>query len=388
MEIKMIHTMTEFMEMEELWASLIERMESPDIFDTWEWAYTCFNHMVDKDAKLFLMLVIDQGKGIGLAPFCLVRRRVGLLTVKVLQPINYGTAAYSRLYLDKHYNSNSVVKLFIEELNRHKEQWDVLELRNFNTKDHITYLIQQFFGSKFIVHRDESKLTSCVNFSCYSPLKLNAGEIKKIEQREKKLHRDYQVNVMLDQPFSERIWERMTELHKAKWEGSMFLNQSFLDFCDRLLPILDRKDQLGFSYIEIDGEIEAVSWTLYMNKKAYCEITNYSKQYAHYGIGLILTKQVLTYLHEQGMEEYDFLHGSETYKFYWADTIRRNYDFYIYNNGKQRYYLNTYMGLKLAAKQSKLLRRMNEWVYLKVKSRRVHPRKQVKAIERGEEVSC
>jgi CelD/BcsL family acetyltransferase involved in cellulose biosynthesis len=355
---EVITTFDQLSQISDDWTDLLQRMENVDIFDTWEWTAACLETMLKPEAPLFIVTVRDHNQLVGIAPLCLYTKKVGFLKIRTLKFINYGTAAYSSCYLHKDYNYNSLMKLIVQELSKHRSDWDYLELKNFNSKNKAALLTWELLGNIYNTYVEEGQVNTYINYKRYSPMMMNKRKLKEIEAKEKKLLREHQVNIVINQSYEERLWIRHAELHREKWGDGLFHHSSYVNFMNKLLPSLDGQQRLSYSYLEIDGQIQAINLCFFLNEKVYGQLMSYSPDYSKWGIGLILSKQLVDYFHREGKEEYDFLNGSEPYKFYWTDSTRMNYNLYACNHNSKKALLSFYTQLKLYAGKLRSERRV------------------------------
>lgn len=347
-----VTTREQFNKLQPHWEALIAQARCPELFDTWEWSAACLDSVHAGDERLFIITVQDGERYAGIAPFRLVNRKIGGVSVRTLQFIHYGLAVYGNLYLDQRYGVRTILNHVINELKQQRRKWDYIEMLNLNSSQQIVYMAHYMFHEAFSAKLVDSELSSSIQFKSYSEELLNRKEIRNIESRQKKLFKQFEARIVIDECYKPSHWERMVELYSDKWGG---MDPEFRSFCETLFPLLDNKGRIGFSYIEINGRIEAINVTQRMNNKIYGQLTNYSVEYAKWGLSVMLIHNMVEHFRQEGIEELDFLHGVQPYKFNWTNSWCRNSHLFIFNSNATGIYLSFYMWIKMILKESTTL---------------------------------
>jgi|GEM_PF-1017061 len=348
MNARIVSTRAEFKLLEEDWNALTDSMESCDPYDTFDWVEGSLNHVHPPRLKLFIVVVYDEAKCVAIAPLQVVTESRAFVKTKVLRPLNENQTPYCGFCLHKEYSEIALLKEIMEALEERRGEWDLLHLTDLNTKSNMTFLVEKLWGDHYKTYAHKSMITPYLNFKNY-PCKINKRQIREIERKERKLCKEHEVSIRIDQPYSQAVWDRLVELNVEKWEKtSKFLSAGNRRFYESLAAEW-RKGRLSFSYIEIDGRIEAISVCVVFNRNVYGKFMNYAPEFARRSIGLILTNRLLHYMHEQGMEECDFEDGTQAYKFYWTDTVRNNYHIQVVNNNGKKLWLVVQISLRTMA---------------------------------------
>lgn len=314
------------------WKELIEHLEHPEIFATWEWMSAYLHHMLNPTAQLFVVVVTDQDRWVALAPLCIVPQKLKWRSVRSLQCIVSGTGENNSFYLHREYHYIKLLKHIAKAFTTHQEEWDWIDLYSFQSRNPVTALVEQTLGEQFEVHLRPLSASPYVNIDQHSELKFDKSRLKAIERKERKIRREHEVVIHLNQPFDMQIWNQIASLHKKRWPHSLFNETREASFLQDLVRQLELQDRAHISYLQIDGQIASAWITLVHQNKAYMYITATSKEYPEYGVGLILTHRVMQHFLEQDVNEIDFLAGDQDYKFYWSDTIHMNYHIRIFNH--------------------------------------------------------
>lgn len=143
--------------------------------------------------------------------------------------------------------------------------------------------------------------------------------------------------------FMDRFLEYKTGQYKRKGSANPLRNRLVKEFYIRVSKQFQRTNILDCSYLEADGAMRAVHFGFIYGGKFYSYLAAFDNQYHPYGVGRILQLHLLKRTFEEGLQEFDFLVGGETYKFDWTPSARmlcRLYGFKRNLRGEmQRYWL-------------------------------------------------
>ncbi|EJO5346045.1 GNAT family N-acetyltransferase [Clostridium botulinum] len=357
MDIQIINSLKELNSYSEQWENVINNSENPEIFYSWNWISTFLNNMCNKEIEIFTMLIKEKKEIVGIVPLCIEEKKVGLIKANVMRPIVNKTADYSSFYFDKKYNEYELLKKVFKVIYENKEKWDYIELTNFSTRNRSTYLIKQIIENVFQSQCffEQSVMSPYLKYNSRHN-KINKKQLKDIERRERKLIKDHKLEIFVNSKWNKEVWQEFINLHKEKWKNGIFFNKKYIEFYEQLIPKLEEKDQLEFSYLKVDGNVAAIHFGFKTEKKVYYYIPVYSSQYLRKGVGSILLKHIVENYSQTKME-FDFLRGDEKYKFDWTDTVHMNYNFYVVNENRKMY-LSNYISLFLGAKKNKTIRKL------------------------------
>ncbi|MCM1990510.1 GNAT family N-acetyltransferase [Oceanirhabdus seepicola] len=358
MQLKIITDFNELQSYSDDWEELVSNIESSEIFYTWDWTKVFLQHMIEEKAKLFVVMVFERKKVIGLAPLLIKERKIGFIKAKVLEPIVSKTADYCDFYFHKNYNHYQLLKKIFGEIYSNKDKWDFMELKNFNTRSNIVNLINEVITKSFkgTCYSEQSVITPYLLYEQIES-KMNKKQIKDIERRERNLRKEKKIEVCINEKMNKNVWEKFINLHKKKWKQSIFHNAKYIKFYETLIPILYEKQLLDFSYLKIDEDVAAIHFGFKTQNKNYYYIPIYDPKYANTGAGYILLKYLIEN-YKDNKSEFDFLRGNEKYKFDWTDSVHMNYNFYIINNNSKTWYFNRYIKLKMWAKGNSHIRKL------------------------------
>jgi len=89
--------------------------------------------------------------------------------------------------------------------------------------------------------------------------------------------------------------------------------------------------------------------------------TKIKPKYEKYSVGLVLINKTIQHAISEGAEVFDFLTGSEAYKFRWADRVRVNYSLNYYR--KKSDYLTVLLLRALRKAGRRFISRFHRTIY-------------------------
>ncbi|MWV43691.1 GNAT family N-acetyltransferase [Paenibacillus sp. HJL G12] len=347
MKTVIVRNVEELLHWEAAWKELMDNLEYPEIFHTWEWVVAYLSHLFSKEQQLFVVVVTDEQQCIAIAPLCITEQKIKWLKVRSLQFIVSGTGETNSFYIHKNVHYIKVFMEIFKALQDHKNEWDWIDLHNVQSQHPVTALILQACGSFFDVYSTTKSMTPYVNLERFHDDKLARSRIKAIERKERKLKKEHDMKLEIHTPIDQRTWSRFTDMHKLRWTHSLFGDENTMSFYRDVISKFHETDNAHFSYVEINGSIASAMLTFCHSGKVYLYITSFSQQYKEYGVGLILLNRVMEHYLQSGALEIDLMSGAQEYKFFWSDTVRLNNHIRLINHGKGRKWIKAYTLLQM-----------------------------------------
>lgn len=128
----------------------------------------------------------------------------------------------------------------------------------------------------------------------------------------------------------------LQELHRQrmsdkKREGAS-LEEDFWCFHQRIAHEFHEKGWLLLGVLRMNGRIIACQYAFNYKGRVSFYQSGIDRSFNKYSPGLLSTAHMIRESINAGAFEYDFLRGSEAYKFHWAKAQRRNTEIIIWNN--------------------------------------------------------
>jgi len=131
----------------------------------------------------------------------------------------------------------------------------------------------------------------------------------------------------------------VVSLHQKRWEqlggrvSGIFSNKLMLKFLRTITEEFHKNGWVIIFCLFINGKSIAAGYRFKFNQKIWCYLVGMDPDYKKYTPGLLFTWESLRLCFSQGFREYDFLRGEETYKSFWTDKYRKEYDILIIRPG-------------------------------------------------------
>jgi CelD/BcsL family acetyltransferase involved in cellulose biosynthesis len=342
--IRRIQDESEFLALQPVWNTLLKSSGSDTIFLTFEWVSTWW-HVFKGGNELLVLLVCDGSELIGIVP--LFKAKSPFRKIEILgSPI----ADYQDfIVVQKREESIATIFRFLDEEVR---DWDFLELARIpcDSPNHeflVAEVARRNRNFKYEKYKIAPYLRVEASWNEYyrglkghfrRNLQMRLRRLESLGYQVKKCQTDDEIAEFMD-----RFFEYKTGQYKRKGSANPLRNRLVKEFYIRVSKQFQRTNILDCSYLEADGAMRAVHFGFIYGGKFYSYLAAFDNQYHPYGVGRILQLHLLKRTFEEGLQEFDFLVGGETYKFDWTPSARmlcRLYGFKRNLRGEmQRYWL-------------------------------------------------
>ncbi len=345
--IRVVRGNAEFYALRNIWNSLLGKTLSDTIFLSWEWSYTwweCFG----EDKELFIIIVECGAEIIGIAPLCALKSSFfGLSPLKHL--VFLGSVGVCTEYADfilwpgKEKELIYAILDFLyakpgvdwDVLNLISMKEDALNLKNlmeYGSDRQIEYLIYDTRLSPYIT------LPGSMEEYVRSSSKKMRWKYKKYKQTlEDKfpvaLHETKNADSVLDD------FSAIKQLHQKRWNklggaGSFALSRrEYLQFQSGFVQRAFEKGWLYLLSLKVNGEPVAGQYNFHYKRKIYQHSTGFNPDWEEYNIGSVLQFLALEdAIENKRAYEFDFLRGTEPYKYFWTKLNHTSVDVAIWRS--------------------------------------------------------
>jgi len=346
--------------MESNWNELLKDSHANTIFLTWEWISTWWKVYGDK-YKLYIVTVKDSsGRLLAIAPLKIAERKfLQFCKISTLEFIGYGeeiTPEHLNFVIRKGYE-NKIIRALLEYLlkNCSCDAYNFLPISS--SISNISH-IKSFFNDREAKYQlIESSICPVAdlpnNWNQYLAGK-SKNFRKKMKEYNRRVKRD--LNVKLTKcNFVEELdqcYDQLIKLHHSRWNGlsNAFMSQRYIEFHRSILKIFLSKDWLRLYLLQDRNKPIAGLYCYFYNGQYFYYQSGRYLNYSKYRVGTVLLNKIIKEAINEGATHFDFLTGAESYKFRWANRVRKNYCFRYWRNKNQ------YLVSKLILKANKLLR--------------------------------
>ncbi|MGH9518935.1 MAG: GNAT family N-acetyltransferase [Terriglobales bacterium] len=316
------------------WRALQKETPRPNIFLSWDWCWTWWQHFGKRGQLRIVTARTAQGKLAGLAPLHVVRR--GPLRARCLEFLGYRGSNVCADHLDflaAGAERESVVGALWEQVRR-LPGWDMAALASVAEDSPLRALWPQV----------RMKAVAAPGESCYYlPLPATAADLWDYLRREhagtyanqtrdrRQMQRKFDLQFV---PVTEAaaVPEAMTELarlhglaHGRNGIPGSFALPEYRAFHDELATALAARGELYLARLLWKGETAAVIYSFIAGRTMYFYQSGFDP--AKSGAGKLLLGWVIEdAVTRLGMREFDFLRGDEPYKTQWTNQRRTTAD--------------------------------------------------------------
>jgi CelD/BcsL family acetyltransferase involved in cellulose biosynthesis len=361
-----IDKMTEgqFGNMRDEWNSLLEKSVTNEIFLLWEWMYSWWDVFKNGNSELYLLRGRNsKGETIGIAPFYLHsqrgfgnRRRNTLRFCSSLETF----PDHLDIIATKEYEL-SFSEAALNYLMQHDQDWDLIRLDGVHENAMIKkYLASARPGQNGIL------MTSIPSARCpYLVMdKTFDGYLRSFSSKKRQtLLRKRKILMNKEKALLKTVQsdeepemhiQQLFDLHneRAKRKGikTNFGGENLYRFHSRIIRILLKKGKVILIFLHKESPPFASYYCFKHNQKYYYFQAGLSDEGEKKSAGTVLFSLIIENAFKEGCQEFDFLRGSEEYKFYWTKDYRKDYSLIVRkDNLKNRmtYYFHAMVGRTL-----------------------------------------
>jgi len=322
-------TFEEFLDARTLWDDALQRSLDNHVFLTWEWISSWWKFYGAK--RRFLLVTVSNGKKIlAAAPLMSSRYKFYELELRKIEFAATPASDYHSFLLTG--KKPEYAGLMIGYADHVAPECDCIELRevpeNSATAKILTVSKEPFKFSERILSPCPYVLLPS-NFEDYFQ-SLGSNWRRNLRRWERKLGQNYKIDFKICNDI-ETVNDNMKtifDLHQKRWrsrkKSGAFSDQRFRDFHVDVARSFAERGWLILSFLTLNDEPVAAGYAFRYAQKLFCYLSGFDPQYSEYEVGNLRHIYLLKHCIENGLKEYDFLRGSESYKRLWNASVRRN----------------------------------------------------------------
>jgi CelD/BcsL family acetyltransferase involved in cellulose biosynthesis len=321
------------------WDELLQASVNGCFFLTWEWLHTWWRHLAE-DRKLHIITAHCDGKLVAIAPLALrPSRYLRLLPFPVLEFLGSGNVGsdYLNIVVRKGYE-DAALRAIAASLTEHNQVLELSQVERTNPQMITAALQLRQLGWR--MHRTTTSFCPYINLAGQTwdsyLARLGSAHRANFRRRYKKLQAGFDVKFELVDNESQRgeALKILIELHLKRWGtrgGSDALHrEELIAFHKELSQSALQQQQLRLYVLWLDKVPVAALYGFVYNDIFYFYQSGFDMAYSDHSVGLVMMGLVIKDAIENGIREFDFLHGEESYKYLWADAERELVRFYFF----------------------------------------------------------
>lgn len=332
LKVNEINTIEDFSKIRSQWNAVLEKSNDNIVSLTWEHIAVSVKNL-KKNQLLRILYITVNDKIIAIAPLRQSKYKVmGHLSYSVIEPLDYGNSTdYTGLILTE--QAFECLQAFLMHLYS-QGNWDCIRLNDVPASSHLIDLLikSKHMLPKFKIEGGDTCPYITIPNSMEDYLnRLSRNFKKNLRRRLRNLERDHGTVELKEYHELGSLEDTMSiffNLHQARWTlkggPGAFRSQNTREiFMDRA-KLFAEKGWLGLYFLTVNNKPIAAKYTLKYNQKIYGCLSGFDPTYSSYSVGILVLMKLIEKCIEQGIKEYDFMKGDESYKFELADKTRRN----------------------------------------------------------------
>lgn len=321
MQIKIIKDLKGIKNLKQQWDELFNIVQ-PSVFIHHTWVYEnyrCFNYQ-----KILLLAIFDNDKKlIGVFPFAIAPFRIKFLTFKTLTHGCSAITDYSQFLVDPQANSRLMIKRVLAKLLEiQNDTWDMFKIDRLNDNDNTSNLFKNMALKTFYAGVTSTEATPLIRLDHGHQ---EAKKVSDIKRKFKKIAQNCTITHSIGAEINHSLLENLSHLHQKSFPDSGFDQKQSQAFYQSLIDDPDFSQYVYLSRIEHEKKLIAAHFGFVDSKAFYYYVPTYDENYSTYGPGQYLLWQLIQLANKKNLQTFDFLRGSEQYKFDWTNKISTNY---------------------------------------------------------------
>lgn len=330
--VETVTDVSRFDDLREEWNALLATSAADCLFLTWEWLSTWWRHLSGA-RRLHLILVRAAGELIAIAPLCVrpprIRRLIPFRVVEFL-----GTGSIGSDYLDVIVKQGREAEAIAALAERLAGERFVLDLAQIDRRSSLAARV-----AERLTARGWTRIERPGDVCPFIPLAgrtweaylatLHGKHRSNFTRRHRALEERSDTRFALVTSETERgpALQAMIGLHQQRWQhrgGSDALYTSeLLAFHDEFTRLALAREWLRLFILHVGGKPVAALYGFSYRDKFLFYQTGFDPDYSRHGVGQVTVGRVIKHALGEGLGEFDFLHGDESYKFDWTKTVRQ-----------------------------------------------------------------
>lgn len=332
LSVELVASVEAFERLQSEWNELVDSMEFPEIFYRWEWSFLFFRHCRAGD-ELFVVVARDApaGRIAALAPLCLRQARSFGIGVTVAETIVAGLADYQNFLVRAGIHRGRAATAILDFLHIHADRWDVLDLRQFCSRDPTTF---QIVNAAQALHdwtvRTHIETPVAVRDLRPGQATEDGARLRRIRSRLETLQaRGFEVRVGSGNFHT--LWPAVRDLHIRTWPDSPLGQEKEGKFFDALVASEGMRNHIDLSVVTSAGKIAAGHFGFADDHKAYYYMPARDRTFEKDRVGAVLLLALVDH-YAKTRTKFDFMRTLGAYKTWYTDSIDMNYRIVVHPN--------------------------------------------------------
>lgn len=318
MQFAIINQYNDFVALRDEWNSLIDSIPDGEIFYKHEWAKTFIEELAPQcKSELCVLIGRDNNKLELVFPFVESNGMIAFITSK--------TVDYNGVYIDNEFRNYKTIKEAVRFLIKQRATIKGFDLQNLRDSG-LLYMLEDILRKNgFYCYIEESVVAPAI-IKGTSASSFDKKQVKNTERCERRWNKEKEeINVITTDELTPELVNFVIDTRNKKHPGHT-LSDEYKRFYKKLSTKEYLKSNMYINYIMYQGDVVAAHMGFIDDRKVYYYIPVYDEKYSSDSLGAILLNHII--LDNIESREFDFLRGSEDYKYYYCNKIRMNFSLY------------------------------------------------------------
>ena len=319
------------------WNGLLGRASHKSAFLKHQWmsAWWQLIGAASASRQLFVLLARDgSGQLVGVLPLCREIRGHGLLRRRVLQFLGSWPEAPEHLdAIVQQEGAAAIVEALVAELESMRSQFEAIELLDLAEKSLLQPALARWstaagHAQRSWMWQECPYITLAGSFDKFM-MTLTQKHRYKVRLFGKRLAAAHKVELEVAAEPAQvgPALEEMIRLHAMRWtlktdDVSGFDDPAVHAFHRRACALLAADDAIRIFLLRCDGRAVAACYCFVYAGRVYFFQPGFDPEFRKLHVGKVLLARVIEYCYQNGLTEFDFLRGTEEYKFDWTQQKR------------------------------------------------------------------
>jgi CelD/BcsL family acetyltransferase involved in cellulose biosynthesis len=315
------------------WSELVRHSEGGGVFLTWEWLYSWWRHL-GRGLRPEILAVRESGRLVGLAPLVARgweprRLRFCRSLAFMGAPLRWGNVGSDYLDVLVHRDHPQARTQLAQAL---ATEGRVLDLAQVAESGAVPGMVAELRGKSWGVRSAESSVCPVVDLAGHtwdSYLSSRGREHRYTVQRKlKNLRKSFDVFFERARTEDDRrdALRLLIDLHERRWRdkgtSDAFHTPVLREFHEEFTRLALEEGWLRLFVLRLNGEPAAALYALRYGDTFSFYQSGFDPAYGRHGVGVVLMALSIEAAIAEGALCYDMLHGTEEYKFHWANRTR------------------------------------------------------------------
>jgi CelD/BcsL family acetyltransferase involved in cellulose biosynthesis len=326
MTIQVIEKFEDLLTIREEWDGLLRQSRSDCVFLTHEWLCTWWKHLAG-DRRLVVITVRKGDELIGIAPFALREPQYARMMPHVLELLGSGIIGSD--YLDLIVKQGCEREVFEAFARQVTDQGLVLQLSQLRRGASLCAEFAAYLeGDKWTVTETRINVCPFITVAGHSwdsyLATLSSNQRYNFQRRLKNLVKTgMRLECAASSEHAQSALDVVVALHKKRWElrgaeSEAFQTEAIRAFHREFVQLAAERGWLRLLSLWLTEVPVAGLYGLRYADKFYFYQSGFDPAFSKQSVGLVIMGLAIKSAIEEGVAEYDLLHGNEEYKFHWA----------------------------------------------------------------------